>query len=143
MLVDRPAPADLVIDTSAIMAVLLGEETAKAVGDALRAANGPIIAAPTRTELSIVAAARAEHPVDGANAALAILDAAGTATTPIDEPLADLAFAAWLEFGKGRHAARLNFGDVFSYATAAHWELPLLCVGDDFRHTDLELVDVG
>ena len=62
---------------------------------------------------------------------------------PVDQHLAEAAFDAWLRFGKGNHVARLNFGDVFSYALARHWSLPLLCVGDDFGHTDLDLVDVG
>ena len=47
---------------------------------------------------------------------------------------------AFARFGKGRHPAALNFGDCMSYATAALARQPLLCVGDDFRKTDLELV---
>ena len=139
----RPAAPDLVVDTSAMMAILLDEERATAVAGALRTARAPIISAATRVELSIVAAARADDPRAGADAALAVLDAADVVTMPVDQHLADEAFDAWLRFGTGSHAARLNFGDVFSYALARHWSLPLLCVGDDFNHPGLDLVDVG
>ncbi len=49
------------------------------------------------------------------------------------------AVEAWLQFGKGRHPAGLNFGDCLSYATARPAEQPLLCVGDDFSKTDVTL----
>lgn len=59
-------------------------------------------------------------------------------------PFTDLhwqrAIDAFARFGKGRHPAALNFGDCMTYATAALARQPLLCVGDDFRKTDLELV---
>lgn len=139
----RPPAADLVVDTSAIVAVLEDESTAARVTKALRSSDAPIMSAATRLELSIVAGARADDQRSGADAALGILDAAGVVTVPVDRALADLGFDAWVHFGKGNHRARLNYGDCFSYSLALHWQLPLLCVGDDFRHTDLEIIDVG
>lgn len=50
---------------------------------------------------------------------------------------------AWHLFGRGQHAAKLNYGDCFAYALADHLRLPLVCVGDDFARTDLELVPLG
>ena len=52
------------------------------------------------------------------------------------------AVEAWLRFGKGRHPAQLNFGDCMSYAIAKVADQPLLCVGEDFIKTDLELVNI-
>ena len=56
---------------------------------------------------------------------------------PFDMPQLDLAQSAWLRFGRGFHAARLNFGDCASYALARFSGEPLLFVGDDFRQTDI------
>ena len=60
---------------------------------------------------------------------------------PVTLAQAVLAREAFRLFGKGRHRAHLNFGDCFSYALAAETGEALLCKGDDFRHTDLEIVD--
>jgi ribonuclease VapC len=56
---------------------------------------------------------------------------------PVDETLAEEALAAWRRFGKGRHSAGLNYGDVFSYALARQLDAPLLFVGGDFAQTDV------
>jgi ribonuclease VapC len=138
--VRRPAPPDLVVDTSAVMAIVQREDARYRLAGALDAAAGATIAAPTRVELSIVAEARLGP--GGAAAALAVLDAADVVTFPFDEQLADLSLDAWRRFGRGRHPARLNLGDCFGYALASHLDVPLLCVGDDFARTDIELVDV-
>jgi ribonuclease VapC len=138
--VRRPAPPDLVVDTSAVMAIVQREDARYRLAAALDAAADATIAAPTRVELSIVAEARLGP--GGAAAALAVLDAADVVTFPFDEQLADLALDAWRRFGRGRHPARLNLGDCFGYALATHLDVPLLCVGGDFAHTDIELVDV-
>jgi ribonuclease VapC len=50
---------------------------------------------------------------------------------------------AFTDFGKGRHRAGLNFGDCFSYALASTQDEPLLCKGNDFRHTDIEIVELS
>jgi ribonuclease VapC len=136
----RATPFDLVVDTSAVMAIVNAKQSRHMIAGALAEAEGPTIAAPTRLELSIVAEARLGR--GGADDALAILDTSRTVTFPFDEHLADLAFDAWMRFGKGRHRAALNFGDCFSYALAVHLDVPLLCVGDDFAQTDAKVIDV-
>ena len=55
----------------------------------------------------------------------------------IDDRLAEIAIAAFLHFGKGRHPAKLNFGDCFSYALAKRLNVPLLFKGEDFSQTDI------
>ncbi len=140
MNLERSAPIGLVIDTSAIMAIALDEHLASTVQDALNSANRPVISAATLVELSIVAAARVG--AGGRDAVRAILDASDVVTMPVDDLQADLATDAWLQFGKGNHPARLNFGDCFSYALAHHLDVPLLCIGDDFARTDIQLIDV-
>ena len=140
-MIARPAaPFDLVVDTSAVMAIVNAEQSRRVIARALAEAEGPTIAAPTRLELSIVAEARLGR--GGADEALAVLDTSRTVTFPFDEHLADLAFDAWLRFGKGRHRAALNFGDCFGYALAVHLDVPMLCIGNDFAQTDAKLIDV-
>lgn len=140
-MIRRPPPADLVIDTSAVMAILQTEATADRVASSLREAEGPVISAGTLTELSIVTAARLGPA--GIELLQVLLDAADVVTTPVDGRIADLALEAWQRYGKGNHPAGLNLGDCFAYATAAHYEVPLLCVGNDFAKTDLALIDVS
>jgi ribonuclease VapC len=134
-------PIDLVIDTSAIVAIALDEQLASAVQRALVSARGPVISAATLVELSIVTTARVG--AGGRDAVRAILDASNVVTIPVDDLQADLATDAWVQFGKGNHPARLNFGDCFSYALAHHLDVPLLCIGDDFARTDINLIDVS
>ena len=136
----RPAPVDLVVDSSAVLAILLGEEPARRLTDALRVAQGPVVSAATLAELTIVAEARVG--TGGAQAAWAVLDAGNVVPVPVDSAIADASLDAWRRFGKGNHPAGLNFGDCFSYATAVHYDVPLLCVGADFARTDLRLIDV-
>ena len=63
----------------------------------------------------------------------------GIQVAPFGEAHSRQAVEAWLRFGKGRHAASLNFGDCLSYAVARLARRPLLCVGEDFPKTDLEI----
>jgi ribonuclease VapC len=136
----RPTAIDLVVDTSAILALALDEPTANAVRTALESTGGPVISAATVVELHIVAAAR--FGPAGVNATRTILDAANVVTMPVDAIQVELATAAWDRYGRGNHPAQLNYGDCFSYALAHHLEAPLLCVGNDFIQTDLDLVDL-
>ena len=69
-----------------------------------------------------------------------IVDEAGIVVVPFDESTVLEAHLAWQRFGKGNHPAALNYGDCFTYALAARTELPVLCVGDDFARTDLEVI---
>lgn len=137
MTIRRPAPADLVLDTSAVIAILLDEAAGSQVTRMLADAQGPIMSAANVVELLMVAEGRAG--ASGATTARNLLDDADVVVMPVDEPIATGAHAAWRRFGKGNHAAALNYGDCFAYALARHADLPLLCVGNDFRHTDLDL----
>jgi ribonuclease VapC len=58
----------------------------------------------------------------------------------VDRPTADLAVDGWRRYGKGRHAAGLNFGDCFAYALATDTGGAVLCTGDDFASTDADVV---
>ena len=140
-MIERPPLVDLVIDTSAILALLLDEPTASGVQRELGNSIGPVISAASMVELGIVTTARFGSA--GADAAQAVLDAAGVVAVPVDSLISLAASDAWRRFGKGNHRAGLNFGDCFTYATAKHYDVPLLCVGDDFKQTDLLLADVS
>ena len=121
-------------DTSALVAVVLGEPDAERFLAALRS-DAVSISAVSLTEASIVAEAR-----QGADAArdLELLAAAVVdRVVAVDEAHARAAAGAWRRFGKGRHPANLNFGDCFAYATASLANLPLLFKGNDFAQTDL------
>jgi len=126
----------VVVDTSALMALLLAEPDARLVAEALEDDPSPIIAAPTLVEAMIVTEARlgAEGVLDLQR----ILAEADIITVPFDEGDAFLAAEAWRRFGKGRHSAGLNLGDCFAYAVATRRGERLLFVGDDFGHTDVE-----
>lgn len=141
MSVRRPAAIDLVVDTSAIVALARDEPTATAIREVLATADGPVISAAAVVELHIVT--RARFGPTGTDAFRAILDAADVVTMPVDPTQVELATAAWDVFGRGNHPAGLNVGDCFSYALARHLEVPLLCVGDDFSQTDIEVVDLS
>ncbi len=67
------------------------------------------------------------------------LDEAQITVVPFTDRHFGLAVNAWIKYGKGRHPAALNFGDCLAYATARQSGLPLLCLGDDFPQTDLDL----
>ncbi len=66
-----------------------------------------------------------------------MLEKLGVGIIGIDDRLAEIAIAAFLHFGKGRHPAKLNFGDCFSYALARLLNVPLLFKGEDFSQTDI------
>lgn len=132
---------DLVVDTSAVIALTRDESTADAIGQALAASGGPVISAATLVELHIVA--RARFGATATDAFRAVLDAADVVTMPVDATQVELAAAAWEQFGRGNHPAGLNYGDCFSYALARHLGVPLLCVGEDFVRTDVEIVELS
>ena len=126
------------IDASAIIAMLADEAEGSACADALastttRLTSGVAIweavAGLVRTyTLSIPEARRKVGE---------LLDTAEITVVPIGEREADLALEAYLHYGKGRHAARLNMGDCFAYACARAHEVPLLFKGSDFDSTDI------
>ena len=125
----------MVIDTSAVMAVLLGEPQSAALESLLEI--GPCrISAATRVELALVAEGRAG--AEGARIADEFLERFDVDVHPVDARMARSAINGWRRYGKGRHPAGLTFGDCFSYALAVELNEPLLFVGDDFSQTDVE-----
>lgn len=127
-----------VIDTSALLAVLLEEEEASDFLDIIVSAECCYLGAPTWVETTMVLQARKG---DGAEADFDLFLQEGPfRIEPFDATLARHARAAWQQFGKGRHPAGLNLGDCFSYALATGLQLPLLFKGEDFKRTDIGFV---
>lgn len=126
----------MVIDTSALVAILAGEPEGQAFIDAIEAADVRLISAATFVEISIVLEAR--HGAEGPRNLDLFLDRAGVEIAPVDEEQAREARRAFARFGKGRNAAGLNFGDCFAYALAITSGEPLLFKGEDFARTDVE-----
>jgi len=126
----------MIVDSSAIIAILNGEPEAAAIADAVEAASAVRIAAPTLLELCIVAD-RAHEP--RARSALdELLRALELRVEPFTAEHAAIARQAHRDYGRGSgHPAALNFGDCFAYALAKATGEPLLYKGDDFVHTDI------
>lgn len=130
----------IVVDSSAVVAMMLDEPGADAL--AIRLAAEPpgerLISAANYVEAGTVLAGRRREPLQGVSDLDAFLVDAGIAVAPVDEALARDALQARIRFGKGFGAAAgLNFGDCFAYALARRLKAPLLYVGDDFGATDL------
>lgn len=123
----------MVIDTSALVAILRDEPEADAFADLLARAADPLISAATLFECAMVQAKR-EHGLEDLDD---FMLATGIRVAAVDVALAHAAREAWLRYGKGRSRASLNFGDCFSYALAITTGRPLLYKGDDFAQTDV------
>ena len=128
------ASSRVVVDTSALMAILLLEPDANAYKDCLSDATDAYLSAATLTELGIVCMARGSI---GLRKMRLLLDEQNIEVLPHSCECADLSVDAYARFGKGRHPAALNFGDCCSYALAKSLDLPLLFKGDDFAQTDI------
>jgi ribonuclease VapC len=130
----------MVLDTSAILVILFGEKEAPLYVKALAADSTRLVAAPTMLETSIVCLKRLGE------AGLDELDIfsfkTGIEIIPFDRTLLILARKCFRQYGKGTHAANLNFGDCFSYALAKHSGEAILFKGNDFSKTDLKVVSV-
>lgn len=127
----------MIVDTSAIVALVMRETGFEDVLSRLTSDPNPAIGTPTLAETAIVLSARLRRD---ARALLSrFLVESSIALVPFGESHFSAAVEAWLRFGKGRHPAGLNFGDCLSYAVARLAGAPLLCVGDDFAKTDLPL----
>ncbi len=121
-----------VIDTSALMAVLLEEPAADAVSRALADAESLSISASTVAEALIVARRR------GVGRQMEdLLDGLGAEVIPVSRAFAANVADAYDRWGKGVHPEGLNFGDCFAYALATVRAEPLLYVGEDFARTDV------
>ncbi|RWM09881.1 MAG: type II toxin-antitoxin system VapC family toxin [Mesorhizobium sp.] len=126
----------MIIDSSALVAILRAEpghdRFVRAITDAARR----LIAAPTLLETSMVLAGGWQDEI--LDRLDAFLRTASVETIAFSADHAAVARQAFLRYGKGRHPAALNFGDCIAYATARLEAMPLLFKGDDFRLTDIE-----
>ena len=125
----------MIIDTSAILAVLFGEPDARRYEQAIASAWPRRMSAVGLLEAAIVVESRggttAGHELDR------LLARAEIELVPVTREQADAARRAWRRFGKGNHPAGLNFGDCFAYALAELSGEPLLFKGADFSRTDV------
>jgi ribonuclease VapC len=129
----------LILDSSAVVAILLREPSCDRLTDQLEGpAAAAAIGAPTLAETGIVLAARLG--VKAMTILARFLQERELIVIPFDQLHWEEAVTAFIRFGKGRHPAGLNFGDCMTYATAQLAAEPLLCVGEDFAKTDLALV---
>lgn len=122
----------IVVDTSALIAVVNNEAMASLCSDVLVAESEALICAGTLTEALIVA--RRKKVLPGLTKLLGQLPLSIIALNELRAGRAAAAYALW---GKGFHPASLNFGDCFAYATAKEFDCPLLYVGNDFAQTDI------
>ena len=127
----------MVVDTSALMAVLLAEPEAEAVLAALQASQVKLISTATLVEAKIVVARALGKP--GLQHLDLLLQKAEIDPVPLHLEHVHWALRGWRQFGKGRHRAALNLGDCFSYALAMATTKPLLFKGDDFGLTDVAI----
>jgi ribonuclease VapC len=125
----------VIIDTSAIIAILFNEDDAETYARAITQADSCRVSAATFVEAAIVVAAQTKNV--GGTQLDAFFRRAGIVIEPVTEEQAHIARQAFTDFGKGRHAAGLNYGDCFSYALAKSTGEPLLFKGRDFAKTDL------
>jgi ribonuclease VapC len=124
------------LDTSAVLAILLGEAGYTMFRDVIKSASSCSVSAATFVEISIVTESRTGDA--GIRNRDAFFRDARIEIQPVTEEQAHIASQAYSIYGKGRHPAGLNFGDCFSYALAKCSGETLLFKGDDFRHTDIQ-----
>jgi ribonuclease VapC len=131
----------VVLDPSALIALLAGENSAARFADAIERDPVRLLSAAGLLEAGIVIEARL-GPEGGRELDLLIARAdIGIEALTADQ--ASVAREAWRRFGHGRHPAGLNFGDCFSYALARITGEPLLCAGEDFLRTDIAVVPIS
>lgn len=125
----------MIVDSSAIVAIMLRETGWEELVDLVASATSCGVGAPTLAETGIVLTARIGPQAHGIIARF--LQESAMVTVPFGEDHWPVALDAYARFGKGRHAANLNFGDCLTYAVARLADQPLLFVSDDFRKTDV------
>ena len=126
----------MIVDTSAIIAILKNEPESETFSEAIEAATAVRMSAASYLETNIVIG-RCKNPILTARLE-DILENPGLQIEPVTAAQAKIAWAAYRDFGKGSgHPANLNFGDCFSYALAREKREPILFKGDDFNHTGL------
>jgi ribonuclease VapC len=128
----------LILDSSALVAIAVREPRWEQLRDAVGFDPSPAVGAPTLVETAMVLAGRT-----GASARTMVarlLQDPEIDVIPFESDHWPVALDAFNRYGRGRHAAALNFGDCLTYATARLAGEPLLCLGNDFAQTDLEVV---
>ena len=126
----------MIVDTSAVLAILFAEPDAGHYSRALAEADRCRISAANFLEAAIFVESRAG--VEGAHQLDLLLERAPIELAAVTAEQAQAARRAWRRYGKGNHPAGLNFGDCFAYALAKMIREPLLYKGDDFALTDIE-----
>ena len=124
----------MVLDTSALLAVLLDEPERRAFVEAIERDPTRLLSVANFVECSLVLEAR--FGIEGLRDLDLFIARAQVALVPVDADQAYVAREAWRKFGKGRHAAGLNFGDCVAYALSRTHAEPLLFKGADFALTD-------
>ena len=127
----------MIVDTSAVIAILLKEPGYERLMERLATSEQVGIGAPSVLESSIVLCSRLGHA--GKTLLARLLQEAEIEVMSFSADHWTVAADAFIAYGKGRHRAALNFGDCMTYAVAKLADQPLLCLGDDFPATDLEL----
>jgi ribonuclease VapC len=126
----------MIVDTSAVLAILFNERDAKTYARAISEADSRRMSAASFVEAAVVVEAQTKE--SGSRQFDAFFRRAGIVIEPVTEEQAHAARQAYTDFGKGRHRAGLNFGDCFAYALAKVTGEPLLFKGNDFAKTDIE-----
>jgi ribonuclease VapC len=124
----------MVIDSSAMIAILRLEDEAKKFAKAISSDPVRLISAATMVEIGILLIARSDSAYQEFEQLIADIE---IEVVPVDEQQSRIALDAFRRYGKGRHPAHLNYGDCFSYALAKLTGEPLLFKGNDFSQTDI------
>jgi ribonuclease VapC len=127
----------MVIDTSAVLAILQREPERRSFINAIETADSTRMSVASFVESSMVIESR--YGAEGLRDLDRFLSRASIELVTVDSKQGQLARSAFSRFGKGRHRAGLNYGDCFSYAAAISSGETLLCKGDDFIHTDVPI----
>jgi len=126
----------MILDTSAVLAIVLGEPGFEVFVDAIASAPSCRISAASFVEASILAESRIGD--QGIRQCDSFFRTSRISVEPVTEDQALLARQGYSDYGKGRHPAGLNFGHCFAYALAKATGEPLLFKGQDFRQTDIQ-----
>ena len=125
----------MIIDTSAMIAILYREPEAEAFAQLIHDADACRISVANYVEMAVVI--ESQLGAEGMRQAEAFFRRAGIVIAPVTVEHGELARQAFVDFGRGRHKAGLNYGDCFSYALAKATGEPLLFKGNDFGQTDI------
>jgi len=128
----------MVLDTSAILAILFNESEASIIAELIAKDNRRLLSAGTALELMIVIEARKGET--GGRELDLLLHRAKIDIVPFDNEQAEIARIAWRRYGKSNHPAGLNFGDCFAYALSKVSGEALLFKGNDFNQTDITII---